>query len=202
MRGQTSLGVIQKAIGRCQRGLSSGRSLNRPRLIVASCRAARVTAMLATEHTFDSSSCERSSRERARRTSGHTTKGQPSQARYTCRSLAAWQGNAEADRPSDGSGCRGAQQSPHHGDLSPDAYVRGMRQAPDLDLRVPEGYEACHRIVVGRLPTPRSESSSSCVLPPWPRWPYQGGALRAPRAGASAQPLPLNGPAGARRPQP
>jgi hypothetical protein len=30
----------------------------------------------------------------------------------------------------------------------PGAYVRGMRQAPDLDLRVPEGYEVCHRIVV------------------------------------------------------
>jgi hypothetical protein len=28
------------------------------------------------------------------------------------------------------------------------AYVRGMRQAPDLDLRVAEGYETCHRIVV------------------------------------------------------
>jgi len=30
----------------------------------------------------------------------------------------------------------------------PGAYVRGIRQLPELDLRVPEGYEACHRIVV------------------------------------------------------
>ncbi len=30
----------------------------------------------------------------------------------------------------------------------PGAYVRGMREAPDLDLRVAEGYETCHRIVV------------------------------------------------------
>jgi hypothetical protein len=30
----------------------------------------------------------------------------------------------------------------------PGAYVRVMRHAPDLDLRVPEGYQACHRIVV------------------------------------------------------
>jgi|SRR5215472_13535289 len=30
----------------------------------------------------------------------------------------------------------------------PGAYVRGMRQTPDLDLRVSEGYEVCHRIVV------------------------------------------------------
>jgi hypothetical protein len=30
----------------------------------------------------------------------------------------------------------------------PGAYVRGMRQAVDLDLRIPEGYEACHRIVL------------------------------------------------------
>jgi hypothetical protein len=30
----------------------------------------------------------------------------------------------------------------------PGAYVRGMRQVPDLDLRVPEGYEACFDIVV------------------------------------------------------
>jgi hypothetical protein len=30
----------------------------------------------------------------------------------------------------------------------PSAYVRGMRQGPDLDLRVPEGYDVCHSIVV------------------------------------------------------
>jgi len=30
----------------------------------------------------------------------------------------------------------------------PGAYVRGIRQVPELYLRVPEGDEACHRIVV------------------------------------------------------
>jgi hypothetical protein len=30
----------------------------------------------------------------------------------------------------------------------PGAYVRGMRQVRDFDLRAPEGYEVCHRNVV------------------------------------------------------